>query len=411
LSTLSLPAIPVAATPAPDSAVRRRVTVIWVLLFINVLSYSGVPTIVTIPHTIGKLLTQGALAIAFFLALTVNRRLLIRPSLFLTLWSVLAAFALMISIRDEVSLGSDYRAFRLIGFVSVLWLLTPWWGRRDLMLVRVYIRCLVAIMVLVLVGLALSPHKAFIFQGRLEGDIWPIPPTQVAHYAAVTAGLIAVLWFSGLVHRNLALTMFIGSTTVLVLTHTRTALIAMLVGILVAGISLFTRRRRVRKVFFTALIVTLIGILMFLPALTTWFDRGQNTQELTAFTGRTAVWSALVQAPRSEPQILFGFGLSNNSFDGLAIDNSWLAVYQDQGLVGDVICGLIVLVLLVSVAFRPRGPARALALFLLVYCLIASFTETGLGGASSYLLDLTIAASLLAPLTPQALLSGAGPGS
>ncbi|MGP8149126.1 MAG: O-antigen ligase family protein [Acidimicrobiales bacterium] len=407
MSTLSLPAIPAAATPARDRAVRRRVTVVWVLLFFNVLSYATLPTIVTIPHTIGKLLTQGALVLAILLALTVNRRLLIRPNLFLTLWSVLAAFALMITIRGEVSLGSDFRAFRLIGFVSVLWLLTPWWGRRDLMLFRAYVRCLVAILALVLVGFALSPHNAFASQGRLDGDIWPIPPTQVAHYAAVTAGLIAVLWFCGLIHRKLALTLFIGSTTILVLTHTRTALVATLVGILVAGISLFTRRRRVRKVFFTALLVALIGILMFLPALTTWFDRGQSTQEFTAFTGRTAVWSALVHAPRSEPEILFGFGLSNNSFNGLPIDNSWLALYQDQGLVGDVLCGLIVLVLLVTAAFRPRGPARALALFLLVYCLIASFTETGLGGASSYLLELTVAASLLAPTTPQALLSQA----
>jgi energy-coupling factor transporter transmembrane protein EcfT len=232
----------------------------------------------------------------------------------------------------------------------------------------------------------------------------------VGHYAAVTAGLVAVLWFCGLVRRNLAATLFIGSTTILVLTHTRTALIAMLAGILIAGISLFTRRRRVRKVFFTALMIALIGLLMFLPALTTWFDRGQNTQELTAFTGRTAVWSALVHAPRSEPEILFGFGLSNNSFGGLPIDNSWLAVYQDQGLVGDVLSGLIVLCLLITVAFTPRGPARALALFLLVYCLIASFTETGLGQASTYLLDLTIAASLLAPMapmTPSALLGRA----
>jgi hypothetical protein len=42
-------------------------------------------------------------------------------------------------------------------------------------------------------------------------------------------------------------------------------------------------------------------------------------------------------------------------------------------------------------------------LFLLVYCLIASFTETGLGGASTYMLDLTIAASLLVPTAPKLL--------
>jgi hypothetical protein len=36
-----------------------------------------------------------------------------------------------------------------------------------------------------------------------------------------------------------------------------------------------------------------------------------------------------------------------------------------------------------------------LALFLILYCLFASFTETGMGEASTYLLDLTVAASLL----------------
>jgi len=32
-----------------------------------------------------------------------------------------------------------------------------------------------------------------------------------------------------------------------------------------------------------------------------------------------------------------------------------------------------------------------------VYCLIASYTEVGLGNASGYLLDLTVTMSLLAP--------------
>ena len=38
----------------------------------------------------------------------------------------------------------------------------------------------------------------------------------------------------------------------------------------------------------------------------------------------------------------------------------------------------------------------AVAVFLVVYCTIASFTETGLGDASPYVLDLAVAASLLA---------------
>ena len=188
---------------------------IWVLLFFNVMSYQQLSTVIPIPHTIGKVLTQGALPIAFLLALTVNRRLLIRPNVILILWSLLATFALMITIRDEVSFGSDYRVVRLVLFILTLWLLTPWWGRKDLTLFRTYIRCLVAILATVLIGMAISPHKAFVFEGRLSGDIWPIFPTQVAHYASVTAGLVVVLWFGELIGKKLALALFLGSTVVL----------------------------------------------------------------------------------------------------------------------------------------------------------------------------------------------------
>jgi O-antigen ligase len=310
----------------------------------------------------------------------------------------------MISIRDEVSIvGSDYRAVRLVVFVATLWLLTPWWGRKDMFLLRCQLRALGVVLAMVLLGFAIAPGKAFSFQGRLAGDIWPIPPTQVAHYAAVAAGVIAVLWFAGMVRRNVAIVVFCGSVAIVVLTHTRTALIALLAGILVAGLSLFAGRKRVRNVFGIVLVVLLLSGAVLLPALTHWFSRGQSTQEITQLTGRTVVWGELVNAPRPVDNMIFGIGLSNDSFNGLPIDNSWLAVYQGQGLVGDALCGLIMLSLILIAAYRPRGPGRAVALFLLVYCLIASFTETGLGGASTYMLDLTIAASLLVPTAPKLL--------
>ena len=64
---------------------------------------------------------------------------------------------------------------------------------------------------------------------------------------------------------------------------------------------------------------------------------------------------------------------------------------------GVVLCATILLFLLVTAYFQPRGLKRALALFLVAYCLVASFTEVGFTDASPYLLDLTVAASLLVP--------------
>jgi len=57
----------------------------------------------------------------------------------------------------------------------------------------------------------------------------------------------------------------------------------------------------------------------------------------------------------------------------------------------------IVLFLLVTAYFQPRGLRRALALFLVTYCLVASFTEDGFTDATPYLLEVTLAASLLVP--------------
>jgi hypothetical protein len=56
---------------------------------------------------------------------------------------------------------------------------------------------------------------------------------------------------------------------------------------------------------------------------------------------------------------------------------------------------LLLVLILIAVTHR-RGIRRAVALFLVTFCLVASISETGLGDASPYLLDLIVAASLLA---------------
>ena len=60
-----------------------------------------------------------------------------------------------------------------------------------------------------------------------------------------------------------------------------------------------------------------------------------------------------------------------------------------------VVCATILLFLFVTAFFQPRGVQRALALFLVTYCALASFTEIGFTDVSTYLLHLTVAASLL----------------
>jgi hypothetical protein len=136
---------------------------------------------------------------------------------------------------------------------------------------------------------------------------------------------------------------------------------------------------------------------VFASEITSWMRRGQSSQGLSDLTGRTKVWDQVFDSPRPRVNDLFGSGMSNQSFHGLPIDSSWVATYVDQGWFGVVVCGSLLLLLLLMAATRPRSPHRAVALFLIVYCLVASFTETGLGTPSPYLLDLCVAVALLIP--------------
>jgi hypothetical protein len=380
---------------APEVRRRRRVQLTWALLVLNVMTFfPGAPHLLPIPGSIGKLIAQGALVGALVVALSVNRPVRVRPSVYVVLLMTLAVEALLASIRAEFLLGALFRAGRLCGFALVLWLLTPWWTRRDLLLVRTHLMVLWTIVGSVVVGLLISPGLA-LTEDRLGGTLWPIPPTQVGHYSAVAIGLTVVLWMSGLLRRGVALTSVLVCVPVLLLTHTRTALAAVLAGVTIAGLSLFTARSRVRKAFVIGTGVFAIGALTLSSVVTTWLARGQDTEELGALTGRKFVWDAILAQPRSTFETLFGFGLSNKSFNGLPIDSNWLGTYYDVGLVGCALTILLVLFVFTAAWFRPQGPHRALALFLVVYCVFASFTESGLSEASPYLLELTLAASLV----------------
>jgi hypothetical protein len=387
--------VPSSARPdARERWVRRRVALTWYLLVLNCLTYYP-GGLVHLPSAIGKSITQGALYVALFFALTVNRKVILRPNVFLCLASLLILGALITSLQPQY-VGTVFRTVRLTVFIIVLWLLTPWWGRRDLLLIRCHLRALSVVLGTVLLGLMLAPGHARP-QGRLSGIIWPSPAPQVAHYAAVTFGLVVVLWLCGHLRGRVTLIMAIAAGAILILTHTRTALIAMIAALLIAGMSLIVAKERVRKLFAAVGVIATIAILTLSSAITSWLARGQGTSQLTELTGRTVVWSELLNSPRNKFQMILGFGLSNDSFNGLSIDSNWLASYQTQGLYGVVLCAMMLLFLLGTAYFTPRGVQRALALFLVIYCLIASFTEVGFTDASMYLLELTLAASLLVP--------------
>jgi hypothetical protein len=382
---------------ADERRVERRVGLAWGLLFLNVLTFAPGISAIPIPGSVGKLITQASLPAAIFVALTINRRVIVRPNAFLCLVSLLAIGAVITVLQAQYFRGTAYRTFREVEFVTALWLLTPFWGRRDLLLVRCHLRAMSVVLGTVVLGLLISPGHA-LNGGRLLGVIWPIPATQVAHYAAVTLGLVVVLWFSGR-RRGRRTVIVVGiAGAVLLLTHTRTDLVAMIVGLVFAGLSLIVAESRVRKLFaYTAAVIAITAVTAS-SLITSWLTRGQGTQQLTSLTGRTDFWGPVLAFPRNKFQEIFGFGLSNGQFRGLPIDSNWLESYQEFGFFGVAVCAAILVFLIVSAYFQPRGVQRALALFLAMYCLVASFTEVGITDVTPYLLDVTVAASLLMPM-------------
>ncbi|HKS47422.1 MAG TPA: O-antigen ligase domain-containing protein [Amycolatopsis sp.] len=375
----------------------KLVGVVWTLLVVNTLGSIGVVTIVRIPRSIIQLVTMGSLVVAFALALALNHRVRIRPNAYLLLLTLLLVTSVISSAQLESGYGAFFRCFRLFLFISTLWLLTRWWDG-TLTFVHYHIRVLVVVLMSVLAGLVISPGKAMpeFYSGRLLDAIWPLTPPQVAHYAAICVGLTLMLWLGRRTDRTNALVVAVPALGVLFLSHTRTATLGLVVGMTVALLSLSLTNARARKVFaFSALSAGAVAV--FAGGLVlAWFQRGQSQESLSNLTGRAKVWDALLEAPRTTMENLFGIGLGDKSFGGLPIDSSWLAVFHEEGYVGVVIVAAFLLILLTVAVLRPPSLSRACAIFLIVYCLTASYTEAGLGDASPYLLDLAMAGSLLA---------------
>lgn len=388
---------PPQGTDAPVTGRNPRVgviMVIWGLLALNTLGSQGAKTLLPIPRPLWQMITMGALGVAFVLALALNSRVQIRPSAFLLLLTLLLIISVGSSLRMESGTGAIIRCIRLSIFVVTLWLLSRWWDD-AMMFVRSHIRVLATVLATVAAGLVVAPGIAIDPNGRLVGALWPLTPAQVGQYSAVVIGLTILLWLGRLTDRRSVAILVLPSIVLLLLSHARTATIGLLSGLTVAVISLVMTSARARRVFTRAALVGGLAALTLGPVLEAWFRRGQDKENLANLTGRAKVWEALLAAPRTTTEYLFGVGLTDKSFNGLPIDSSWLAVYRDQGLVGVVLVTAFMTTLVAVAVLRPPSIARACALFLITYCLVASYTEAGLGDASPYLLNLMLAAILL----------------
>ncbi|MFE9353451.1 O-antigen ligase domain-containing protein [Streptomyces olivaceoviridis] len=375
----------------------KAVGIVWLLLGLNTLGSAGAKTIVQLPRSLIQLVTMGSLVVAFALALALNVRLRIRPSAFVFLLTLLLVPSVISSVHLESGFGALFRCTRLALFIGTLWLVSRWWDG-SVTFVRHHIRMYFAVLVSVAAGLAISPGAAMpdLYGGRLVGALWPLTPPQIGQYTAVITGLTVLLLLGRQVDRTSAAVVIVPSLVLLALTHTRTATVGLLVGLALAIGSLLLTSAAARRFFTWAVLCATVAAVGFASALQAWFLRGQSKENFSSLTGRAKVWDALLAAPRTTGERFFGVGLGDKSFGGLPIDNSWLAVYNEQGLIGVSLVAAVLLALGGVALLRPPSLPRACAIFLISYVAISSYTEAGLGDASPYLLHLALAASLLA---------------
>ncbi|MFG2129237.1 O-antigen ligase family protein [Streptomyces sp. NPDC048751] len=389
-----------------EAGTPKAVGIVWALLGLNTLGSAGAQTIVPLPRSLIQLVTMGALVAAFALALALNLRLRVRASAFLLLLTLLLVPSVISSADLQSGFGALFRCTRLALFVGTLWLLSRWWDG-SVTFVRYHIRMYFAVLGSAAAGLVISPGAAMpeLYGGRLVGALWPLTPPQIGQYSAVIIGLTVLLVLGRQTDRAGAAVIVVPSLVLLALTHTRTATVGLLVGLALAVGSLVLTSAAARRVFAWSVLCATVAAVGFASAVRTWFLRGQSQENFTSLTGRAKVWDALLAAPRTTTEKLFGVGLGDKSFDGLPIDNSWLAVYNEQGLTGVTLVAAFIIVLGAVALLRPPSLPRACAIFLISYVALSSYTEAGLGDASPYLLHLALAASLLAAPAAAAPLS------
>ena len=241
------------------------------------------------------------------------------------------------------------------------------------------------------------PARRSSFEGRLSGALWPMPPPQVAHYAAVLFGTSVILWMCRVITGRHALARRRRE-------HRRPRrhahphrLLGAVIGLAIAVGQPVPRSRPGAPRVGLDPARPRGGGLVFAPQIVTWLARGQSAEDAAQLTGRTKVWSdVFAHAPAHAGAVLrLGAVQQVLRRPGRSTATGWRPTSTRAGSASCVAGG------------HPRpaparwrsptcaGPRRAVALFLIVYCMVASVTETGLGDASPYLLDLVVAASLL----------------
>jgi hypothetical protein len=382
--------------PLP-SGTRWRCQTAWVLLLFGVLSWQQPYSQFGLSVGQEQVFTVLVTFVAFGLAVQTNPTLLVARVPSLLFAGLLVAASTGPGLLGMAPLNSLFLSVRFALVVLTILLLSPVITADPMAIVRTCLFAYAANTLCFLAGGLIAPGRAFLpGTGRLVGLIPPTHPSQVGAFAAVTVGLSVLMMLTGTVGRRLGPLMTVVGVIVLVQSHSRTAALAALLGLLVALASLALQRRSARRLLMILACAGGVIWLVAASAIVSWFARGQTHAELGGFSGRRTVWIAMLEERPTGLTEWLGTGLGDKRYKGKAIDGGWLAAYWQQGVVGVALSALLLLVVAWQAMWSRHSLLRAVTLFLIVFVAVSASSETGISDISTYFLSVMLAGQLAA---------------
>jgi hypothetical protein len=356
-------------------------------------------------NSVMKGLLLGAIFLIAMAATKPGFRTRVNPASAMYVMYVLFACATAFLLAEPMGPLTRLARF-LLGLILVFLLWRPLVQIPE-RLVRAHLWAHLLLAATVFLSLAYAPSQAWrplssLGAGyRLQGVIIPMLPPRVGEVGAILLGLALI----GLICRKLSFLpagALIGLGAVMIAaSRTRTSAAAVAFGLVVALI--VTRKTWVGRI--ASLVVPALVGLAFLTigSLHTWLLRGQGTQQISSLSGRTTSWQAVLDEKVSIQTAIIGHGLGNKrvlltrgegDVDVMAIDNSWLGLYWETGLLAVTIVAIALILAWISVLRAPTPYIRACGALLLGYVTTASLNESGLSDLSSMTLHLLVAAAI-----------------
>jgi O-antigen ligase len=377
---------------------------VWLLLLFTSFDLGARVTadlVSTLLNPFGALRVGTILMVALYVAITVARNgmphlLRFTPATMYLLYTLLAISLIPASTSPMYSL---YKAFEIL--VALLFLIVVvsqdpsrkehLWNASYCFLIFIVIVVAVVSLLNLSTVFRQATYSAFDSGWRYQPPIL-LTANGLGAVSAVVAGVAFVRFAkSANRRRTISLAVALLSMVVLIVSQSRTSLLALAAFLLIAAISVPKIRR-----LGASILAILSSLLLFSPSMRQgaldFLIRGMAREELTSLTGRTALWRESLSAFWEAPLFGYGFSVGTRSvIDQAGVTsalNGFLEVALNVGIAGFVpfllSLGLTGFVLLRLSLRSPRGRGgcsiaiEAVPVFIVI--IARTITSTGAGG-------------------------------